>query len=898
MRVLVLVFATAIAAAAFGFEDEPDEINWDTLGGTVAGFTHFRDYCTRHPEFAKRLLAERRVDSLDSKLETVWITPDAFTNAVVNQWGFGEVSGEKCLTAPSGHCAGMVRIGVDIPADGSYRIWARYWHDQGSAASFGLSLEAGSYADEPDASLSVVQDVFSYRFDFVEFARRQDPLPDRRNDPSGFVWESTPTVRLEKGRRTLALSGLIHEGQYAPRRVTAIVLTREPLAVPERPAGEGAVLVGRREVGDSLKDIADIWERRPLIAKGNESLRPLWREWRTAFLADLVAGRVPGVEAGRMAKTVYFDEASNLLGTPRQVSDEKATMAKLLAGLDRTHFKVKLEGESFTPGNEGWWTEGNASASGGKMLVTGWWGGECDAFAETEVPSNGVYSVWLRYMEVAGYLARYRMTVETAAGETVATRELAADEAYNRAHGGFSWVKVEAKLPAGKVRVRVVKTEAGLTYRRVDAAIVTDDPAYVPDGEGLVVPPLDPVNPLTVWRAADPWLGFSRLSAPLPGEGLAPAKVALREGEAETMLLLVRNNTDRPLDATPRMKDDRDGIIRWRVPAFVLSGNFGWQPMPLLERESLTVPPGETAGIWLTVEGRGGFTARTLEVRVGEAVQTIEVEKLAPYGPEVPVPLVFGWTAPYRTVSCWELFRELGINVISDVLVPKAEADRYGIRLTVRLNDGDVSPAHVKYLADRFAKMGYAKKDWAWSFMDEPGNSMADAWTNLATQVKALDPDVRIWVNPGEAENAGAAACLKMLPFADVYCPYVNHFSADIVKSAEYTDRLNRKGSNFELLLGYTTPCFAEKAPSAPLDLLGMKDFAIGRGLDGWAFFALAHGFTYSNSLWDEVNGYMGDQCVNIYPGAACRTLSTRNAEAIRESVRRFRSSGRMATRR
>lgn len=84
---------------------------------------------------------------------------------------------------------------------------------------------------------------------------------------------------------------------------------------------------------------------------------------------------------------------------------------------------------------------------------------------------------------------------------------------------------------------------------------------------------------------------------------------------------------------------------------------------------------------------------------------------------------------------------------------------------------------------------------------------------------------------------------------------------------------------------------FLATTPSAPLDHLGMRDFAIGCNLDGWAFFALMHGFTYSNSLWDEVNNYMGDQCVNIYPGAAYQAISTRNAEAIREAVRRFRAT-------
>jgi hypothetical protein len=888
---MTAIASAALAASAFAFNDEPDELNWDLLGGTLTGFRHLRGTCAADADFARRLLDESAVEKLPEKLETVWITPDAFTNAVINQWGYNVVQGEKCLSAGGGHLVGLVRIPVEIPADGCYRVWTRYWHEQGSAGSFAVSLEDGSLAENPDASLSVVQDAWSWRFDFVEFARRQNPLPDYRQEPTGFRWEASPTVRLKKGRRTLSLCGLVHDGPYGGRNVAAVVLTREPLAVPEMPAGEGAIRVGCAAPSKEASEARAIWERRPQIAEDTSDLKPLWREWRERFFADLVAGKIEGVEAGRMAGTVYFDDESNLVGTPRQVADEKAAMKKFLAEVDRTHFKLRLEAEAFTPGKEGWWTEASSGASGGKILVTGWWGGECDAFTEGSVPTNGNYSVWIRYMEIAGYLAKYSFLVEDAEGKTVAEKILAADDAYNRSHGGLTWVKLDVPLAAGKFRVRVRKTDGGLTYRRVDEVIVTDDPAYVPEGEGIALQPLDDSKPLTVWRQNDPWLGFSRVSAPLAGEGLAPYGTEIREGESESILVLVRNNTDAVRDATPRVSQGWNDIVKWRVVGFVQSGWAGWQPMPLFERDELLVPPGETAGVWLTVTGRRRFWERTIKVEIGDETLELDVKCKDAHGADVPVPYVFGWAAPYRTVSCWELFRDIGVNVINDVLVSKAEAEKYGVRLTVHLNDGDVSEGHVKYLNERFAKMGYEKKDWAWSFMDEPGNSTADIWTNLATQVRALDPDVKIWVNPGEFENAGPEACMKITPFANIYCPYCNHYQTNGGHNPAYNEQLLRKGPKFDILLGYTTPCFGEKAPSAPLDLLGMRDFAIGCNMDGWAFFALAHGFTYSNSLWDEVNAYMGDQCVNIYPGAANRTISTRNAEAIRESVRRWRET-------
>lgn len=741
LRVLFVSFLSlGLVLRASAVEDEPDELNWDSLGGTVTGFNHFAAYCAEHADFRSAVLQAAPLEALPAKVETIWITPDAFTNAVFSTWSLGTVNGERCLYAPAGHCVGPVRIGVDIPVAGCYRVWAKYWHDANSVASFSLALEDGRLATEKDSSVSVVQDAFNYVYDFKEFARRKNPLPSRQNEPTGFLWESSPTVRLSAGRKALTLSGLIHEGPYAPRRVTAIVLTREPVAVPMCPSGTGAIRVGRAPMRLASSQVRDLWARRPRIADGTDALKPLWRTWRQAFFADLRAGRCPGVEAGRMAGTVYFDEESNLVGTPQQVADEKERRRELVK----------------------------------------------------------------------------------------------------------------------KVRV--------------------------PPG----------TKSLEVWRPRDPWMGHSRDQRPSvdDAKSLAPLTLALRDGEAETVLLLVRNNTAHARTLVPQIRGDVDRLVTWRVPGLVLVNDKNeWQPMPLFARDEVIVPPQETVGLWFTIAGRTGFSPRSFVVDVGTESLSVTVAKVPDYGSEVPVPYVFGWAAPDQTVSCWELFKRLGVNVISNRLVPKSEAARYGVRQVLHLNDGDVRPEHIRHLKARFARLGYERNDWAWSFMDEPGNRTVDAWTNLATRVKAFDPSIRIWVNPGEAESAGPEACLKMTPFVDAYCPYCNHFLTDGWRNASYKAHLDRKGPAFDILLGYTTPCFAEKAPKAPHDMLWLSDFALNYKLDGWAFFALMHGFTYSNSRWDEVNCFMGDQCVSIYPGAANRAISSRTAEAIHEAVRRWRAA-------
>ena len=138
---------------------------------------------------------------------------------------------------------------------------------------------------------------------------------------------------------------------------------------------------------------------------------------------------------------------------------------------------------------------------------------------------------------------------------------------------------------------------------------------------------------------------------------------------------------------------------------------------------------------------------------------------------------------------------------------------------------------------------------------------------------------------------ASPGSVIDMLPYVSNFCPYMNHFGMARYFQP-YADELSGNGdSHFDIFMYYTTPCFAEKAPGAPNDLLGMWGMSIGLNLDGWAFFALHYGFPYSNSLWDEINNFIGDQCVNIYPGANLSAISTRNAEAIREAVRYWREA-------
>ena len=902
-----LFFLLTIPIFASGFEDEPDELCWDRLGGTEVSLRHFLDFCKADPEFRAKLLEKPALCRLPDEVPVIWVMPQAFAERPNCGWTL-ETSGpenEPVLTMPAGHGTQWCRVAVEIPSDGFYRIWARYFHIQGTTASFLAELEDERLADMENRFQSVAQNVVSHRFDFAELARRSAPLPNFSAEPTGFRWESSPLVWLEAGTRTLTISGMIHGGPYAPRRLAAVALTQDPFAIPqkpkqaENPQRTETILTANVPLCRESLETRELLVRRPMDLPKETELSPLWNEWRKVFLNALLEGRLEGVEAGRMAGMVWFDPESNLIGTPRQVADEKKRMKDFFASADRSRFTLKIEAEDFRilgNGRSSWSVQHAANASGGRELLADYGGGLAEAETTVNVPHDGVFRLWCRYSEINGYLAPYGLKVLDPQRKTVGEMKFAHDAEFNGSRPGENWLPLNLSLKKGTHTLRLFKEVPGQTYRHFDALILTDDPNFVPEGHGEILPPLtpaqtqDPTRPLTVWRQNDPWLPFSRLSVPKAGEGLDPLELELRKDCVETLLLHVRNESPQPCTFTPEIHGDPAGLISWRLPAYVLTDRYGWQPVPLLKRRSITVPPGETASLWLTIDGRKTSGDENVRISVEGETFSLAVRRRGIL-PQTHVPLVFGWARPFKTISCWERFADLGLNVVSGVVLPEDESQKYGIRLWLTMNDENVEPDHIAQVESWFTSYGIPYTQWAWSFMDEPGNASSDRWVELAQAFRAANRKIRIWVNPGEIEGAGPESTMKMTPHVQCFCPYQNHFLTDGGRNEEYARQLRREeGAKVDLLMGYSTPCGHDMAPSMPYEMLGMKDFALRYGLDGWGFFALISSYEYSNSIWDNQTQYLPDQSILLYRGAAFQTISTRSAEAVREAVQRWKT--------
>ena len=114
MKKLIFFLTAYVALAAGAVEDEPDELNWDTLGGTITGFSHFRDYCRANPDFRRKIIAEKPVVNVAAKPVNVNITAADFSNACVRQWGERDIDGVRCLILQSGHNGLMIRSNKNV----------------------------------------------------------------------------------------------------------------------------------------------------------------------------------------------------------------------------------------------------------------------------------------------------------------------------------------------------------------------------------------------------------------------------------------------------------------------------------------------------------------------------------------------------------------------------------------------------------------------------------------------------------------------------------------------------------------------------------------------------------------------------------------------------------------
>lgn len=853
----------ALAASLLWAVDEPDELSWERFSKDVEMFRHFCSWVQKHS--AVKLTPP---PPMPEAFPVVRVKAESFK---WGNWQHAKTVGVPVVRGRFGHNAGYTRAKMSVAQSGFYRVWCKYHHVKNTTASFRLNiLPAGMQAYHPKFVDSRGQ-YYSWRFDWKFTRSKLKNIPDNTALPTGWIKESGPCVYLEKGEYTLELANLVHAGPYNFRNVAEVVLCADPLRDIDTIAAGASTVAPCEE----FKAAWQLWNNRP----GNGEIKEFHRAWRKDFLDHLAGDKLEG-KANLWATLVCFDEKYNLIGNPGSIKEYIAENRKNRAFDPRPEdFVYEVEAESLQCNKvkSPWEVRDADNASGGKALFA-YWGNTADtATGSVILPGRKRYYVWSRYRMLVRYLAPFE--VEFNGGGRFLGKVTFGLPEKRISQGDFFWECKSIELPAGKVTFTVTKSGGRATTPRwVDSFVITDSAKLRPVAE-TVYQPLG--KGLTVWHQHNPWGVISRKGSPKASDRISPEKVELfcRSGDVVNAVLNLRNDSGEFITVKPAASGKI--IPQIRLVAYMQTPLYGWTPVVLLERKKVSAVPFQNTALQLTFSAKGVAPGR-YETVVDAGKKVRYIINVLPAGKQGKAPLAGMWCAPLYRTSCWELFRDIGINIWHGRFVSDRDMKKYGVKL---MPVGAAAPEEVRALQESLLMSGVENRHWAAIISDEPNARTYKKWIGQAKKLREEFPDLQIWCNPGEVQSSTPEAVKAMAPYVDVFCPYVNHFRS---KDSEHIRKTLPETGKIKLL--YTTPCFHEKSPASPMQIFAVARAAKRYKRHGFNFFSGFSTYTYSNSIWDEMNAMNAAQSVNFYPGSNGRTLSTRNLEALREAIQEFRN--------
>lgn len=906
---VVLCIWAPTHAQDFAHDDEPDEISWEHLSSCRHCVANFEQWVGKQPQALRdglhKAAAGLPVISSSKKLTSILIQGEAFQG---DAWKLRNHKGRQCIVGPAGHTGAMARYVLNVPQAGSYRLWLRWFNTPGRHNTTQVRIRPGStqsltygWQDSTDA------DLLDYRFGFIPL-HHQGALPDYPASQEGFIWDAAPTfVTLPAGKVVIEIFGTIHEGPYTIRPVDCLLLTQDPFYLPDQsnenwpdsdPNNSQSLITVQTMAGKAASTDALVqWAMRPLSVPLHEAPPPLadaWQQWRRSLITRLADDQPQTDHEKYLAQRVYFDEQSNLIGTPTSVKAYIKTIQQeqQLVAKWQDKFLKWIEAETFEI-HSGWEVRTSLTASQGSALLASYSDGHGKASATLKVPRDGQYRVWTHLAQYRDYYTHMDIAVEQD-GKVVHT--------YNyREQGGpktnytYVWRPFDVQLKAGSCTITIAQTrgKSPYAYRWVDCIAVTDIMSWEPLGTSKPAIGVKDIaknaGDVIAWLGDedDKWNGFALTAMPSEDSEIIrqqPVQVKVPRGGVYDRVLHLTNLTDKPKTITPTISS-ADGAMQWRVVAYQESKNYGWQPTTLLRRHRVTIPAQGSAHLWLSIDGRMLNVGRhTMQLNLGEQkikviadVQGLDLSK-------APTPYVGGWCSPVPTKHGWDMFKDIGLTTLHSVVISKAQMDSMGIKLQSKMFGHAKSAQDVHDKVAAMQAMGLNYNDWTWVITDEPNIKTYEAWVESAKVIRQADPKVRIWCNPGEIQASTPEAVTAMAPYVDVFCPYINHFGNK--KDEAYAKMLPEIG---DIKLYYTTPCFNEMTSGSPLELLSMGKRAFELKRDGWDAFSLLNYYGYSNTAWDDVGAYNSAQAVSMYPGAWRQAIATRNIQAVRAAIQEWK---------
>lgn len=899
--------ACASSTAMSPADDEPDQLSWEFFSMNQTLIRDFIEWAKKNPP------PSLKTDSLPKSYPYTWIKAGELQTDNA-QWKTEKVGQTVVLRGPGGHnFYDKGNVFIDIPQDGNYRMWVRFQHTKGKNESFNLTVYPAAKEDisipDIESKLTVFEQLFARSF----FERYTDPIPDMSTvdtPPGGFFWEGTyKTAFMKKGKYRLHFSSGIYSN-HPDIKISDIVFTADPLYTPSDADIPAQAASGEKTPCGELAENWKLYSARPgatSFEAASPSLKSYWNKWKKHLIEKLEKSEFTDYEWGYLASLVYFDEESNLTGRPSEIRKQKELDAR-----PDTTFKIKgseFKLQNSDPAKKPWAaSDFYTKAYGATDNITGpSYPSENTAFYELDIPADGRYVIWVQYYHNGGH--------QMCPSEiSVFSNEVLVKTFETENQPGSSWtdgggmmlkkgkVKIQLKTAYPKFAGGDKKNSGPCILRCVLTQRVEFKPnreVEYPDGQKVGT------GATGFWFSKDPWAGFTRYSAPgsfyyyqyapvrweyLPESDINKTDFSFEvmNGEVSSQLFMLRNNTDKPITFTPELKT---GNIpsSVRVVSSTLAGGGFWSPMLLMKRSTVTAPPQQNTGLWLTFDCRNikeGVYTGTFDA-AGNKISLKITVKGSLKG--APVPYMFPYTSPYPRQSCWDAFRDLGINMIEFCNITKADMKEYGILNQVGIRAGADSEENIRKGIGMAEKLGLAPGDYCWYLIDEPGASKYPQWLAMAKNIRKVDPNQLIWCNLGgwAPEKKSLPLLLEMMDYWDVSCPYHIQFGVN-AKDKEYdayVEKLNRVG---KIRLLYETPDIGdtEKLLWAPKAIIEVGERAMKNNRNGWAFFSLRYGPPY-----DDIYINNRDYAVSIYPGSNGATIHTRNSEAIRESIQRWKKA-------
>ena len=387
------------------------------------------------------------------------------------------------------------------------------------------------------------------------------------------------------------------------------------------------------------------------------------------------------------------------------------------------------------------------------------------------------------------------------------------------------------------------------------------------------------------WRTPDRWKLVKRYqSAPSTAEvNRAEHEVGAASGEVLAERVVVRNNTDELKWIEPRLTGELGGRVR--LAAWWILGQDPPECFPriLLDRRRIALPPRQNAVLWVNIDCRGAKEGRHDAVlSFGGLRHTWHVSvKGSIEG--VKGPWCFTWSQPAYRKSSFEMFRDYGFNVIQTNdrrwwtfrEMSKRAADEYGLRLVrefVPTRTRHPYEACMKTAITDWRRRGFAYEDVCYYVIDEPGFDAREAWMQRVKDIKAADPQARIWCNTGFFPSESQwEASQEFMSTWDVFCPFRTAFGKGR-GNPEHVAAYKRIGNP---MFCYSTPNRWQNSLiiDAPAILYLARDYR-REGCDGWAVVRMdsCTDWTFSDATHQTA-----------FAGAWGRVLSTLTAEAGRE---------------